>query len=58
VHPDPETALSDGDQSLALPAFASLVTRVAAFAAAAGRSIETPVASNGRLAARAAWTAS
>jgi 3-deoxy-7-phosphoheptulonate synthase len=54
VHPDPETALSDGDQSLAPPAFAALVTRVAAFAAAAGRSLEVPVATNGRLAAQAA----
>ena len=37
VHPDPESALSDGDQSLAPPAFGSLMERLSAFAAAAGR---------------------
>ena len=37
VHPDPESALSDGDQSLAPPAFLSLMERLSAFAAAAGR---------------------
>jgi 3-deoxy-7-phosphoheptulonate synthase len=37
VHPDPESALSDGDQSLAPPAFVSLMERLAAFAVAAGR---------------------
>jgi 3-deoxy-7-phosphoheptulonate synthase len=40
VHPDPENALSDGDQSLAPPAFASLMQRIPAFATAAGRSFE------------------
>ncbi len=35
VHPDPERALSDGDQSLTLPAFAALMARLPAFAAAA-----------------------
>ncbi len=44
VHPDPETALSDGDQSLAPPAFLSLMERLSAFAAAAGRSTTVPVA--------------
>jgi 3-deoxy-7-phosphoheptulonate synthase len=39
VHPDPESALSDGDQSLAPPAFASLMERLSAFAAAAGRTM-------------------
>ena len=39
VHPQPESALSDGDQSLAPPAFASLMERLGAFAAAAGRSM-------------------
>jgi 3-deoxy-7-phosphoheptulonate synthase len=43
VHPDPESALSDGDQSLAPPAFVSLMDRLAAFAAAAGRTMEVPV---------------
>jgi 3-deoxy-7-phosphoheptulonate synthase len=42
VHPDPESALSDGDQSLAPPAFVSLMDRLAAFAAAAGRTMEVP----------------
>ena len=37
VHPDPERALSDGDQSLAPPAFVQLMTQLTAFAAAAGR---------------------
>ncbi len=37
VHPNPECALSDGDQSLEPAAFAGLMQRVAAFAAAAGR---------------------
>ena len=39
VHPDPECALSDGDQSLAPPAFATMMRQLDAFAAAAGRSI-------------------
>ena len=39
VHPDPECALSDGDQSLAPPAFQSLMDRLCAFAAAAGRTM-------------------
>jgi 3-deoxy-7-phosphoheptulonate synthase len=42
VHPDPESALSDGDQSLAPPAFAALMDRLGAFAAAAGRSLSAP----------------
>ena len=42
VHPDPERALSDGDQSLAPPAFADLMQRLGAFAAAAGRTIGHP----------------
>lgn len=37
VHPSPQQALSDGDQSLSLPAFAELTARLAPFAAAAGR---------------------
>jgi 3-deoxy-7-phosphoheptulonate synthase len=40
VHPDPESALSDGDQSLTFNAFASLMSRLAPFAAASGRSLE------------------
>ncbi len=40
VHPNPEHALSDGDQSLAPPAFASIMQRLAAFAEAAGRSMD------------------
>lgn len=39
VHPSPETALSDGDQSLTLDAFADLMRRLAPFAEAAGRSL-------------------
>jgi 3-deoxy-7-phosphoheptulonate synthase len=44
VHPNPECALSDGDQSLAPPAFAHMMQRLDAFAAAAGRSIARPLA--------------
>ncbi len=39
VHPNPEVALSDGDQSLDIPAFVALMQRVPAFAAAAGRTM-------------------
>ena len=39
VHPDPANARSDGDQSLAPDAFGALMTRLGAFAAAAGRSL-------------------
>jgi 3-deoxy-7-phosphoheptulonate synthase len=39
VHPDPECALSDGDQSLAPPAFTRMMQQLDAFAVAAGRSI-------------------
>jgi 3-deoxy-7-phosphoheptulonate synthase len=39
VHPDPERALSDGDQSLAPEAFVSLMRRLDAFANAAGRTL-------------------
>lgn len=42
VHPNPEEALSDGDQSLDFNAFAQLMARVPAFAAAAGRSFAAP----------------
>ena len=43
VHPDPECALSDGDQSLAPPAFASMMQQLGAFAAATGRTLSEPV---------------
>lgn len=39
VHPSPEDALSDGDQSLSLPQFDSLMSRLGPFAAAAGRTL-------------------
>jgi 3-deoxy-7-phosphoheptulonate synthase len=42
VHPDPENALSDGDQSLNIAAFAALMLRVPAFAAAAGKTFTPP----------------
>ena len=42
VHPDPERALSDGDQSLAPTGFASMMQSLATFAAAAGRTIGKP----------------
>src|SRR5947209_7963430 len=37
VHPDPECALSDGEQSLSFAAFGELMERLKDFAAAAGR---------------------
>jgi 3-deoxy-7-phosphoheptulonate synthase len=48
VHPDPECALSDGDQSLAPPDFAQMMEQLGAFVAAAGRTL-----AGGRRAARA-----
>ena len=39
VHPDPESALSDGDQSLDFGGFAALMRDLRAFAEAAGRSL-------------------
>ena len=39
VHPDPETALSDGDQSLTFAEFGDLMRGLRAFAEAAGRSL-------------------
>ena len=39
VHPDPESALSDGDQSLTFSAFEELMTRMAPIVAATGRSL-------------------
>ncbi|MEP6730441.1 MAG: 3-deoxy-7-phosphoheptulonate synthase [bacterium] len=42
VHPNPENALSDGDQSLDIAAFIALMQRVPAFAAAAGKSLARP----------------
>jgi len=44
VHPNPEQALSDGDQSLTIPAFAELMRGLAPFAAAAGRELPIPAA--------------
>ena len=48
VHPDPESALSDGDQSLNPAAFSTLMDRIGAFAAAAGKTIEVPAVAGGR----------
>jgi len=42
VHPDPESALSDGDQSLKPERFADLMSSLRRVAAAVGRSIATP----------------
>ncbi len=39
VHPDPDRARSDGDQSLGLAAFAELMDRVRDVAAAVGRRV-------------------
>jgi 3-deoxy-7-phosphoheptulonate synthase len=48
VHPDPESALSDGDQSLNPNAFSTLMDRIGAFAAAAGKTFEVPAVAGGR----------
>jgi 3-deoxy-7-phosphoheptulonate synthase len=48
VHPDPESALSDGDQSLAPASFNALMDRLGAFASAAGRSFDVPAIAGGR----------
>ena len=42
VHPDPESARSDGEQSLTTSAFDALMQRLQAFAEAAGRVVEEP----------------
>jgi 3-deoxy-7-phosphoheptulonate synthase len=42
VHPTPESALSDGDQSLTLDAFSDLMQRLVPFAEAAGRTLAVP----------------
>jgi 3-deoxy-7-phosphoheptulonate synthase len=57
VHPDPKTALSDGDQSLTFEAFAELMQRLAPLAAAVGRSLALPpvVAPRARERERAVW---
>jgi 3-deoxy-7-phosphoheptulonate synthase len=39
THPDPDKAISDGDQSLTLPQFSELMARVKTMAAAVGRTI-------------------
>jgi len=44
VHPDPQRALSDGDQSLTPGAFAELMRALRPFAHAAGRELAEPAA--------------
>jgi len=44
VHPDPQRALSDGDQSLTLDAFAAFMRALRPFADAAGRELAAPAA--------------
>jgi 3-deoxy-7-phosphoheptulonate synthase len=51
VHPCPEQALSDGDQSLSLAQFEALMQRLDAFAHAAGRRIVRPADAAAREAA-------
>jgi len=41
VHPNPEQAVSDGDQSLTLPQFKELMAQIRAMAEAVGRTTET-----------------
>ena len=41
VHPTPETALSDGDQSLSIDAFEQMMHELQPFAAAVGRTLPT-----------------
>jgi 3-deoxy-7-phosphoheptulonate synthase len=42
VHPDPETATSDGEQSLDFPEFDTLMASLRPFVEAAGRSMAGP----------------
>jgi len=42
VHPEPESARSDGEQSLSFAEFTTLMQRLAPFAAAAGRTMAAP----------------
>jgi 3-deoxy-7-phosphoheptulonate synthase len=51
VHPCPEEALSDGDQSLGLDEFDDLMRRLLPFAQAAGRSLPAPAGKTEREAA-------
>jgi 3-deoxy-7-phosphoheptulonate synthase len=44
VHPDPESAVSDGDQSLDFSEFDELMDGLRAFVRAAGRTLPTEVA--------------
>jgi 3-deoxy-7-phosphoheptulonate synthase len=44
VHPDPESARSDGEQSLSITAFDAMMQKLAAFAEAAGRVTEEAAA--------------
>ena len=39
IHPDPDMAISDGDQSLTLPQFAELMPQIKAMAEAVGRTV-------------------
>lgn len=39
VHPDPESALSDGDQSLTVPSFEKVMNQIAPIATAVGRTL-------------------
>ncbi|HEX7049000.1 MAG TPA: 3-deoxy-7-phosphoheptulonate synthase [Longimicrobiales bacterium] len=61
VHPEPATALSDGEQSLTPRAFAALMRRLRPFAEAAGRSLaaheHAPAATTGSGAGRPATLA-
>lgn len=54
VHPCPEEALSDGDQSLTLESFAELMRRIRPFAEAAGRTLSASPARPARPAREAA----
>jgi 3-deoxy-7-phosphoheptulonate synthase len=47
VHPDPERALSDGDQSLDFTEFGTMMRRLLPFVEAAGRSMAAPPAAVG-----------
>jgi 3-deoxy-7-phosphoheptulonate synthase len=53
VHPDPESAMSDGDQSLTFDAFGALMARLETIVTAVGRKMSrAPAASNGELVSR------
>jgi 3-deoxy-7-phosphoheptulonate synthase len=55
VHPDPANAMSDGPQSLTIPAFERVIESVKRFAVAAGRPLLEPRSSEGGVLGAGRW---